>query len=277
MPTERKNILTIDCEDFLLLPAFKNLKSDIDLNQMIDNQINAILIELRNANDTKATFFIVGEIAKRNPDLVRRIRNNGHHLGSHSFKHSKAYKLTRSEFQSDLENSIKHITTASGEDVDCYRAPMWSYKPNMYWYWDVLSKKNIKYDSSIFPINRWMYGNPKAPRFTHVNQNIIELPPSTIKIFGFNLPFCGGIYFRFMPYRIIRYFIKRLKKKYNHPILMYFHPWELDPNLVRVQNIRTLYKFVLYHNTKNSMKKFRRLINEFEFTSINDYFINSSI
>ncbi|MCO5725539.1 DUF3473 domain-containing protein [Robiginitalea sp. 2V75] len=116
-----------------------------------------------------------------------------------------------------------------------------------------------------------MYGNPKALRIIHRINGIVEIPPSTFRILGINIPFSGGIYFRILPYGIIKYFIRRLRKKCNQPIIMYFHPWELDPKLVKIRKISPLYKFVLYHNTKNSMKKFRKLINDFDFTSIEEY------
>lgn len=267
-----KHILTIDCEDFFSLPAFNNFKNAIDWDVLIEKQIESVLNVLYLANDTKATFFIVGEIAERKPQLIESIAQKGHQIGSHSMKHKEVFKQKKSEFEIDLKKSIISIEKAAKCDVNCYRAPIWSYKEGNLWFWDVLKQNNIECDSSIFPTSKIFFGNPKAKRFINRNnESIIEIPPSTFKLFGVNLPFSGGIYFRIIPYFIIKRIIKRINKKYKHPTVMYFHPWELDSNLMRVKKISNFYKFILYYNTRKSMNKFRRLINEFDFTSIEIY------
>ena len=273
MDVIKKNILTIDCEDFLSLPAFKNIKPSFDWDKLINKQVNLVLDTLYSANDTKATFFVVGEIARRNPHLIKRIEEKGHHIGSHSNVHLPINKLSKSEFASDLEKSLYYLNGAMRKEVNCYRAPIWSYKKEMVWFWDVLKQNKIIYDSSIFPISKYLFGNPKEKRFINQKQSgIIELPPSTFKIFGFNFPFSGGIYFRFLPYFFIKLIIKKSCKKYKQPIVMYFHPWELDPNLIKVKQITNFYKFILYFNTKKSLNKFSKLLNEFHFTSIDRFF-----
>jgi len=272
LKVNNKHILTIDCEDFLSLPAFDNYKSSIDWDKLINKQINLILNMLYSANDTKATFFIVGEIAYRNPQLIKKIAEKGHHIGSHSNTHTQIYKLSKSEFESDLKKSIFNIENATKKKVNCYRAPIWSYKKDMLWFWDILKQNNIICDSSVFPISKHLFGDPKAKRFINKNHSgIVEIPPSTFKVFGLNFPFSGGIYFRFIPFFIIRIFMKRISKKYNQPIVMYFHPWELDSNLLRIKHISVFYKFILYYNTSKSMNKLSRLLNEFHFTSIDNF------
>lgn len=273
MKESNYNILTIDCEDFLSLPVFKNFNLAINWDYLIDQQIELVLETLYKVNDTKATFFIVGEIARRNPQLIKKIESRGHHIGSHSNKHSQIYKFTKAEFNKELKKSIYNIENAIDKKVDCYRAPIWSYKKSMSWFWDVLRQNNIKYDSSIFPISKRCFGNPDAERFIHQDKSgIFEIPPSTIRVFGANLPFSGGIYFRFIPYFILKIIIKLISKKGNQPISMYFHPWELDPNLIKIKNISSLYKFVLYYNTKTSLIKLEKLLEDFKFTSIEGYF-----
>jgi polysaccharide deacetylase family protein (PEP-CTERM system associated) len=270
-----KHILTIDCEDFLSLPAFNKYKPTIDWDILIENQINLVLDALYSANDTKATFFVVGEIAQRNPQLIRRIAQKGHHIGSHSFNHTQVFKQSKKDFEADLKKSIYNIENATKRKVDSYRAPIWSYKKDNLWFWDILKQNKIIYDSSIMPTNKLFFGNPKEKRFINKNYySIVEIPPSTFRFLGLNFPFSGGIYFRFIPFSLIKNLMKRISNKNNQPIVMYFHPWELDSNLLRVKQISSFYKFILYYNTRKSMDKLKRLLNEFDFTSI-DMFLKT--
>jgi len=270
------NILTIDCEDFFSLPAFNNKSSSKDWDKMIDRQVDIILKKLEENDNTKATFFIVGNIAERNPQVVKKIISKGHHIGSHFNNHKAISELNKKEFEKNLEDSLSILKKISGMSVNTFRAPFWSYSDSLYWYWDILKKKQIKYDSSIFPINKYLFGTPGAKRFIHrKDHEIIEIPPSTIKIFGLNIPFSGGVYFRALPFFIIKRFIKRLQKK-EKSIIMYFHPWELDPELVRVKGIRLIDRIVLYYNNRNALKKFEKLIKEWHFTSIETYMLKKA-
>lgn len=266
-----KNILTIDCEDFLSLPAFKEVKTNIDWDELIEKQVNLVLDTLLAAGNTKATFFIVGEIAKRNPELISKIEKHGHHIGSHGYYHIPIHNLSQKEFETDLKESLRYLNDAIDSQVNCYRAPIWSYKNEMNWFWKVLKENKILYDSSIFPFKNTFYGDSNAKRIIHEKEcGIFEIPPSTFRFFGFNFPFSGGIYFRFLPYFLIRFIIKWLRKR-NQPVVMYFHPWELDPEPIIIDGISKFYKFILYHNSKRALKKYTRLINDFEFTSIQQF------
>ncbi len=267
-----KYILTIDCEDFLSLPAFNQYTPTVDWDDLIENQVNLVLDALYEANETKATFFIVGEIAERKPELISRIARKGHHVGSHSYTHTEVFKQSKKEFEEDLKKSIFYIENSCKCRVNSYRAPIWSYKKENVWFWDVLKKHGIFFDSSIYPTSKLFFGNPKAKRFAYKREvGIWEIPPSTFRFLGFNFPFAGGIYFRFLPFWLIKLLIKRISNKNNQPIVMYFHPWELDSNLLRVKQISSFYKFILYYNTHRSMDKLKRLLKEYDFTSIDMY------
>lgn len=267
------NILTIDCEDFFSLPAFSKLKPNIDWDQVLNSQIDLLIKILNQTRKTKATFFVVGEIAQRNPQIVKKIAKENHQIGSHLNKHSLVYRMTKKEFNSNLKESINTIEAIINKKVSCFRAPFWSYRKKNTWFWDVLLSNKIEYDSSVFPKFRFLFNNPLFERFMHnVNDKILELPPSTIRIFGINVPFSGGIYFRILPYWLIRKFIRTLNKR-GRIVLLYFHPWELDPSLERIRKISLFNKFILYHNNKKALVKFQCLINEFNFTSIEEYII----
>jgi peptidoglycan-N-acetylglucosamine deacetylase len=266
------NIITIDFEDIY----YSNLLPKGDYFSREEERLGRslhLLLELLDKYSYKATFFIVGQIAERYPYLIQQIITNGHSIGSHSHRHKMVYEMTRDEFAEDLQLSINALENAGSKKIVSYRAPSWSFKPGKTdWCWDVLAQKGIKYDSSIFPTKNFLYGDPNAPRFTHERPNgIIEVPPSTIRYIGKNVPFSGGFYLRLFPYSFLKNAIHNINKK-GYPVVIYLHPWEIDYLLKDKVKLSFLPRIITYHNLKTNIIKFERLLKEFKFSSIHNYF-----
>jgi polysaccharide deacetylase family protein (PEP-CTERM system associated) len=180
----------------------------------------------------------LGWIAERHPALVREIALAGHELACHSHLHRPIYRLNPSEFREDLRRSRYAIENASGAKIVGFRAPTFSITRESMWALDVLADEGFEYDSSIFPIHHDHYGIPDAPRWIHgkrlpFGNSIWEIPPSTVRIAGMNVPFAGGGYLRQLPMALTRWAINRVHRREKRPVIVYFHPWELDPDQPR--------------------------------------------
>jgi polysaccharide deacetylase family protein (PEP-CTERM system associated) len=275
LDSQVRNIITIDYEDLLYANLLcEKIKKDNKEFDRLERSTNVILEILEN-NNTKATFFVVGKIAEKYPQLIERIIKCGHHIGSHSYNHSLVYNMTPSEFNQDLKKSISILENIINRKVECFRAPSWSYSNKINsWYWDILKQNNIKIDSSIFPTKNFLYGDPKAPRFINKRENnIIEIPPSTIKIFGKNIPFSGGFYLRIFPYFVIKRFI-RVLNKLNVPVVVYVHPWEFDAELDVYKDLPRITRLITYYNISSNAHKLDKLLKDFNFYSIDEYLQN---
>jgi polysaccharide deacetylase family protein (PEP-CTERM system associated) len=263
------NYLTIDVEDYFQVSAFEKVidpKSwDSYPSRVVRN--TQIILDILEARNVKATFFIVGWIAERYPQLVRKISNQGHELGCHSYWHRKVYDLTPEEFRADTHRSKSLLEDITGQPVYGYRAPSYSITQKSLWALDILSGLGFRYDSSIFPTYHDNYGIPDAPRFVYnlKEQEMIEYPISTAKIFGRNLPISGGGYFRLFPYSITRAALKRINTVESQPFVFYFHPWEIDPDQPRVDGAGLLSRFRHYVNLKTTQEKLEKLLDDFQF------------
>jgi polysaccharide deacetylase family protein (PEP-CTERM system associated) len=187
----------------------------------------------------QATFFIVGQIARHNPDLVRAIAGAGHEVASHSWDHQRIHRFTPQRFREDLRQSRDILSQVSGQPVLGYRAPTFSIVRQTAWALDVLAEEGLLYDSSIYPVRHDRYGVPDAPRSPFLargNRNtILELPPVTLRLLGMNMPMGGGGYFRLFPLFLTRWAIRQTLKRTVPPVAMlYFHPWEFDPEQQRL-------------------------------------------
>jgi len=199
----------------------------------------ARVLELLDRNRCRATFFVLGWVAEREPALVREIAHAGHELACHSHLHRLLYQLSPAEFRDDLRRSRGAIEDAGGRQVIGFRAPTFSITQQSMWALEVLAEEGFQYDSSIFPIRHDRYGIPHACRWVHQKalpsgQSIWEIPPSTIRVGWLNLPFGGGGYLRLLPMTYTRWAIERAHRREGQPIMVYFHPWELDPDQPRL-------------------------------------------
>lgn len=197
------------------------------------------LLDQLAAAGVKATFFVVGEIARTHPGLVRAIHDAGHEVGSHSWDHRRVHRFTPESFREDLLRSKDALEQATGAAVWGFRAPTFSVVRETGWAVDVLAECGFAYDSSIFPVRHDRYGIPDAPRgpFRAVGRerDILELPPVTYRVAGLNLPVAGGGYFRLFPPVVMRAGLRQVARSRPPAVgMLYFHPWEFDPDQPRL-------------------------------------------
>ena len=263
------NYLTIDVEEYFQVSAFESIVSPNDWSHMefrVD-QNTTKLLDLLAEYKVKATFFVVGWVAKKHPHLVKKISQQGHEIGCHSYKHRKVYDLTPDEFQQDTVRAKDIIEQVIGNKVSGYRAPSYSITKKSLWALDILEKTGFTYDSSIFPIHHDLYGLPGSPRFRYTipGKSLIEYPITTASVLGMRIPIAGGGYFRLFPYWFTKLMLKRVNKGESEPFLFYCHPWEIDPGQPRLNNAKLFSKFRHYNNLSKTNTRLRRLLQDFKF------------
>jgi polysaccharide deacetylase family protein (PEP-CTERM system associated) len=273
------NALTIDVEDYFQVSAFADHVSRDDWDTMpcrVERNIDRILALLADA-DVRATFFTLGWIAERYPDLIRRIGDAGHELASHGFSHRRATDQQRGEFLADIRLAKAVLEDISGKGVSGYRAPSFSVGPGNVWAFDCINEAGYRYSSSVYPIRHDHYGVPDGQRFAHESSaGVLELPVATVRMFSKNWPAGGGGYFRLLPYFISRWSIRRINDVDRKPAMFYFHPWELDPDQPRVKGIRAKTRFRHYVNLKRTEPRLRRLVADFRWDRVDRVFLNGA-
>lgn len=270
-----KNIFTIDTEDWF----HANYEDDLFLNsaeiKSTVEENTETMLRIFAEHESTATFFVLGFVAEQHPGLVRKISDAGHEVASHGYAHQLVYKQTPDEFREDIRKGKNLIEDIIGKPVLGYRAPSWSITKKSLWALDVLIEEGFQYDSSIFPTENFLYGIGDAPRFINrpvingVVKNIWEIPPSTARVFGQNIPFSGGFYFRACPVVGIKFFANKVVKE-GQRVVYYLHPREIDPNQPRLSLSR---KDALIHyiGIKGCQKKLVNVIKSSKFLTIEDY------
>lgn len=272
------NALTIDIEDYFMVSAFSEVVSFGDWKSYESRveKATAEVLELLEGRNLKATFFILGWVAEHHPALVREIVRNGHDIACHGYNHRLAYSLSRDEFREDIRRSRGIIEDVGGKRVRGYRAPSYSITRDSMWALDVLIEEGFAYDSSIFPIHHDRYGYHDFSRFA-VNLkregvgDILELPLSTVRLFGKNVPIAGGGYLRMFPVKFLEWGIHYLNKKERQPAIIYFHPWEMDTGQPRIKG-NGISRFRHYVNIDKTASKLERLLGRFRFGTIEEVF-----
>jgi peptidoglycan-N-acetylglucosamine deacetylase len=272
----QKNIMSVDLEDYFCDLPFSDWTS---YESRIEKTTDVIL-ELFEKYDVTATFFTLGYIAEKFPQLIEKICSSGHEIASHGYSHLDFRKISKSDFESDLIKSIQILEKTSNEKIRGFRAPFFSVNSKNTWVFDIL-EKHVTYDSSIFPVRTPLYGIPSAPRFIYKmdfrnpfeesnSGNLLEIPPATFHfpVLG-NIPIAGGFHWRFLPLQIIQAGIKKLNKE-GHPAMCYIHPKDLDKDMPRISQYGTQY----YWGLKNSLRKFESILKNFKFTSTRDMIEN---
>ncbi|MBL8135088.1 MAG: DUF3473 domain-containing protein [Acidobacteria bacterium] len=269
------NAMTIDVEDYFHVSAFASVVSPAEwpgLDSRVTDSTARVLGVLEQAG-VHATFFVLGWVAERFPGLVRRISDDGHEIASHSFDHGLVYDKSAEAFREDLRRAAAAIHDACGVSVRGYRAPSYSITERSMWALDVLAEEGYEYDSSIYPIHHDRYGVPTWTRHIHTmeraSRTMWELPGSTVRHFGVNLPVGGGGYFRLLPYGWTRRGIRRLNDVEGQPAVFYLHPWELDPGQPRL-NVGLATRIRHYHNLAATEDRLRELLRDFRFGPVRD-------
>ncbi len=197
------------------------------------------VLDLFDRHNAKGTFFFVGWVAARFPQLLREVQSRGHELACHSYWHRTVYSLTPDEFREDTRQAKHVIENATGVAVNGYRAPSWSITKSCLWALDILAEEGFTYDSSIYPIHHDLYGVPGGQRFPYTQAcanglTLREFPPATLRILGTNLPAAGGGYLRIFPSAFTELAFRTFEKN-GERVVVYLHPWELDPEQPRIQ------------------------------------------
>jgi polysaccharide deacetylase family protein (PEP-CTERM system associated) len=269
-----RNALSVDVEDYFHVEAFAKTISYQQWDQYpsrVEGNIDRIL-DLFERRRVRATFFVLGWVADRHPQLVRRIAMAGHEVGCHGYAHRRIQTMTPQQFREDLRKATEQLTWQVQQAVRSYRAPSFSVVRSTMWALDILAEEGYLFDSSIFPVRHDLYGIPDAERFPHwelsaQGHQIFEFPPSTIRQAKNNLGVAGGGYLRLLPYSVTRWAIRHINTAEGQPAMVYFHPWEIDPDQpVIPAGFRS--KFRHYTNLSTMMDKLLRLLQEFQFTTL---------
>ena len=231
------------------------------------------LLSLLRSHGVRATFFVVGYIAVREPGLVRAFAREGHEVGLHGHLHRRIFEMSPAEFEEDLVRSQAAVSAAAGTDVVGYRAPEWSMRPHTLWALSVLRKRGILYDSSMVPLTRMGDRSfPRGPcRFSTPHGEIVEFPLTTVRCFGESIPFSGGLPLRLTPYFYVVSQIRRLNQA-GKPGLVYVHPWEFDLEQPRIA-LPWSRRFMHYFNLPATPRKLAGLLTHLRFAPIREVLV----
>lgn len=266
-----QHAMTIDVEDYFQVSAFENLVSPSQWEQMAPRvEANTDrLLQLFADHDTKATFFTLGWVAQRFPQLVRRIVEQGHELASHGTMHQRASGQNPAQFKADVGGAKRLLEDLSGQPILGYRAPSFSFTKDNLWVYDILAEEGYVYSSSVYPVVHDHYGIPDAPRFRYQTPaGVDEIPLSTLPVMGRNVPISGGGYFRLYPYSFTRWAVGRFMKKEAQPYVFYLHPWEIDPDQPRMDGASAISRFRHYLNLSRVESRLDQLLTDFEWGSL---------
>jgi polysaccharide deacetylase family protein (PEP-CTERM system associated) len=275
---EIRNALTVDVEDYFQVSALAPhiARSDWDrIPCRVERNIDKVLALLAESG-AQATFFTLGWIAERHPQLVRRIVGAGHELASHGYGHQRATEQNRGEFLQDICTAKSLLEDLSGVEVKGYRAPSFSIGKKNPWAFDCIAEAGYRYSSSVYPIRHDHYGTPEAPRFPYrPRDGLLEIPIATARIGSANLPAGGGGYFRLLPYVVSRLLIRRVNEVDERAAVFYFHPWELDPGQPRIAGTSLRTRTRHYLNLKRTEPRLRALLRDFTWGRIDRVFLDS--
>jgi polysaccharide deacetylase family protein (PEP-CTERM system associated) len=268
--------LSFDIEDWFTV---RNMRDVFKLEEWDQQELRVrigldFILEALEKKNIKATFFILGWLADKCPQIVKDIDNAGHEICSHGHSHTPIDLLTPDQFENDLKMSIDSLRGITGKKIKGFRAPSFSITKKTFWAIDILKKHAIEYDSSIFSIIHPDYGINHFPTGITDLGGILELPMKKGDFFGASIPVCGGGYFRLLPYSLIKSSLNQTLK--NESMIMYFHPWEFDPDQPRI-GLSKLKRFRHYVGLGSNRHKFLNLLNDFEFTTIESMIKSESL
>jgi polysaccharide deacetylase family protein (PEP-CTERM system associated) len=269
------NALTVDVEDYFqvsaLAPHFDRGSWDAQPCRVERNVQR--LLALFGETGARATFFTLGWVAERYPQLVRDIVAGGHELASHGYGHQRASDQTREVFADDVRRAKALLEDLGGQPVQGYRAPSFSIGLGNLWAFDVLLEAGYRYSSSVYPVQHDHYGMPDAPRFPYESRpGLLEIPITTTRLLGRNLPAGGGGYFRLAPYEVSRWALRRVNELDRRPAIFYFHPWEIDPDQPRVHEASLKTRFRHYVNLHKTESRLGQLLRDFRWGRVDEVF-----
>ncbi len=276
-PLPKKQALTVDVEDYFHVSAFEKAIDKADWNNLeLRVETNTYrLLELFEQKQAKCTFFTLGWVAERCPNLIKAIVDQGHELASHGFAHQRATEMTPEQFLADVSKSKQILEDASGQAIIGYRAPSFSINDSNTWVYEVLAELGFEYSSSTYPIEHDLYGVPNWPRFKYQrDEGIIEIPVPTVRKNERNTGIGGGGYFRLYPYWLSKRRIDNYLNTEQQPYSFYFHPWEIDPEQPRVAGASIKSRLRHYLNLSRMEGKVERLLEDYQWDTMKSVYLN---
>jgi polysaccharide deacetylase family protein (PEP-CTERM system associated) len=271
-----RNALTVDVEEHFQVAAFEaQIARDAwggHDSRVVGN--TSRVLDLFAQASVRGTFFVLGWVAERHPGLIRRIVAEGHELASHGYDHTRVIYMDAVALRGDVSRTKAILEDAGGVRVRGYRAPSYSINSGNLWALDVLQEAGYEYSSSVYPIRHDLYGMPDAPRFAFRLRPgaILEIPVTTVRFGGRNLPAGGGGYFRLMPYGLYRWGLRRVNERDSQPGMFYFHPWEVDPDQPRIEGAPLRSRLRHYTNLRTMEARLRRLLADFHWGRMDEVF-----
>lgn len=271
------NALTVDVEEYFQVSAFAGAVDRGDWGGFASRVERSTdrLLELFAAHGARCTFFTLGWIAERHPALIRRLVEGGHELASHGFAHHRVTDQDPASFRADVSRTKALLEDIGGVSVGGFRAASFSFDARTRWAHEILAEEGYRYSSSVYPVRHDHYGVPDAPRTAHYpggESGVVELPLSTVRVAGRNLPCGGGGYFRLLPYGYYRWAFRRLNGAEGLPAIFYFHPWEIDPGQPRQSGIGIRTRFRHYVNLHRMEPKLSRMLADFSWDRMDRVF-----
>ncbi len=275
-PNSMLNALTVDVEDYFHVAAFARQIDPASWDRFplrVEHNTQRLL-DLFAERGVRATFFVLGWVAERCPNLVRAIADQGHEVACHGYSHQLVYGQTPAVFREETVRAKACLEDQAQRPVLGYRAASYSITKRSLWALDILAELGFAYDSSIFPVHHDRYGIPDSPRWPYRlnvpnGGSLIEFPPSTLGVGGHRLPVAGGGYFRIYPYSLTRFALSRINRAEKRPFIFYLHPWEIDPEQPRVR-AGWLSTFRHYTNLNRCEERLGRLLRDFRFAPVRD-------
>jgi polysaccharide deacetylase family protein (PEP-CTERM system associated) len=263
-----KHALSFDIEDWFHIVDIPELEDRTlwDSRPTIVEKKTDLILSILDEFESKATFFVLGWVAKKYPNISKKIVKAGHELGTHSYWHRRVYELKPKEFYEDLKQSIEILEQQTGSKVRGFRAPSFSIIPGSEWAFDVLLELGLVYDASLFPAKRGHGGYDSEQKIHSINRecgSLLELPMSVLKKGKMKIPFSGGGYLRVLPYTFIRHAFKKFEES-DVPVVVYLHPRDFAPECPRVK-MSAIRRFKSYTGLDTTEKKLRTLLTEFKF------------
>jgi polysaccharide deacetylase family protein (PEP-CTERM system associated) len=271
------NAFSVDVEDYYQVQSLASVYPMTrweSCESRVERNTDSIL-DLLAETKAKGTFFVLGWIAERHPNLMRRIAAAGHELGSHGYCHARVDGQTPEQFREDVRKARGIVEDIAGASVRGYRAATFSVGPSTPWAWPILEEEGFAYSSSVYPVARDLYSFPDAPREPYRPADttaLVEIPIATIRLAKRNWPGGGGGYFRILPYELSRAAIARVNRVERRPAVFYIHPWEVDPDQPRAYGAPLKSRLRHYANLSTTRAKLSRLTRDFSWDRIDNVF-----
>lgn len=272
-----RNAMSIDVEDYFQVQAFDGQvkRADWEKYEWRFAANTSRILDMLARENVKATFFTLGWVAQRAKPLLRRMADEGHEVASHGMAHFRADQQSPEAFRRDVAEAKAILEDACGLAVNGYRAATFSIGAKNMWAFDILAEEGYLYSSSINPVQHDLYGLPDAPRapfYPRPNRAIPEIPITTVRLFGRNLPFGGGGFFRLLPYPLFRWGLRHVNQTDRMPCIYYMHPWEIDPGQPRIAGAPFKSRLRHYLNLSRMEPRMRQLLKDFSWGRVDEVY-----